>query len=134
MNYDRYARADDVDHIERPSLPWRTASKTECGLSLPHRQAITREAFFERLRVNGEARTSVQTCMTCFQVCGKWETWSDSPSDVLRRELARYGRNKETDDDLRAILLLIDAHRDEFDALRDGLSRVVRLTPVEGRQ
>lgn len=116
---------EPVDHIHRPSLPWRVASSgmTECGLNAASVASITREAYFTRLKDMGQQRTALLTCMTCGDTCRRWGTWEDDPRKALEREIhwetgwaPRKDRGELLRDELLAVDALIEAHRDEFDA------------------
>jgi hypothetical protein len=115
---------DPVDHIFRPSLPWRCVAITECGYDASKVKTITRDEFFQREKELGKQRAAMLTCMTCSQTALRWKTWDDDPRQAMQRELewelvgARYRRNdrgQKLKDELMAIASLIEAHRDEFD-------------------
>lgn len=117
---------EPVDHIVRPSLPWRSpgdAAITECGYDASKVKAITRPEFFSRLKDLGQQRTAMLTCMTCSDTSKRWGTWEDDPRLALEREItwergysARLNRGRRLRDELDAIALLIDAHAEEFAA------------------
>lgn len=114
---------EPVDHIMRPSLPWRSdAPITECGYDSSKVKAITREEFFRRLKDYGQQRTAMLTCMTCSDTARRWGAWSDDPRKALEREInweceyRRTDRGERLKDDLLAVAALIEAHREEFDA------------------
>lgn len=117
---------EPVDHIVRPSLPWRPAGDaaiTECGYDASKVKAITRPEFFSRLKDLGQQRTAMLTCMTCSDTARRWGTWEDDPRLALEREItwergggyrARTDRGRRLRDELDAIAALIEAHPDEF--------------------
>lgn len=117
---------EPVDHIARPSLPWRTdmPSITECGYDATKVKTITREEYVARYKELGQQRCAMFTCMTCAQTAGRYGTWEDDPRAALHREIEWEGRGRWAHadrgqllkDELLAIAALIDAHRDEFDA------------------
>lgn len=122
------ARTLDVVHVIRPRLPWRERDLTECGLDPDKHPSITRDELAERHKTLGSQRLAMQTCMTCLTTRDRWPSWAESPIHCLRRELERSYRTAELlDAELRAIELLIAAHRDEFDA-----QVAVRLGEIEG--
>lgn len=119
---------EPVDHILRPQLPWRPggAPITECGYDASKVQTITREEFARRLKDYGQQRTAMLTCMTCSDTARRWGAWEDDPRHALAREIEwerggfyrpRTGRGERLKDELIAIAELIEAHREEFDAL-----------------
>jgi hypothetical protein len=130
----------DITHIERPSLPWRPERKTECGLDVTRHATWTRDEAVEIGKKLGRQRFSMHVCMTCMGTAERHATWEVDPASCLVRHasqmtLTRWGRSKSaTDeqrhfaDELRAIAALIEAHRDEFDALILSYGEVVDLT------
>jgi hypothetical protein len=118
---------EPVDHILRPSLPWRgdEAAITECGFDASKVKTLTRAEFFARQKELGRQRTAMLTCMTCSDTAGRWGTWEDDPRRALEREItweygcgyrAREDRGERLKNELLAIAALIEAHRAEFDA------------------
>ena len=110
-----------VDHILRPSLPWRAqAAMTECGLDASKVQALTREQYFQRHKELGSQRCALLTCMTCSQTARNWEPWEVDPRKALGREIQwetawhREDRGNILRDELLAIAELIAAHSEEF--------------------
>jgi hypothetical protein len=117
---------EPVDHILRPSLPWRSdGAITECGYDATKVKALTRADYFQRLKDFGQLRTAMLTCMTCSDTAKRWGTWDDDPRKALEREIAWESGWRRTDrgwrlrDELLAIAVLIEAHREEFDAAVD---------------
>lgn len=117
---------EPVDHIERPSLPWRQPGEgaiTECGFDATKVKTLARTEFFQREKELGQQRTAMLTCMTCSQTAKRWGRWSDDPRLAMQREIEWEGvrwssekRGQRLKDELFAIAALIEAHRDEFDA------------------
>lgn len=112
---------EPVDHILRPSLPWRSDPPiTECGYDGLKVKALTREEFFERLNDLGQRRAAMLTCMTCSDTAQRHGTWEDDPRLALEREIAWECRHRQNDrgarlrDELLAIAALIETHREEF--------------------
>lgn len=118
---------EPVDHIIRPSLPWRRAEEgaiTECGYDATKVKALTREEFFHRLKELGQQRTAMLTCMTCADTAGRWGTWEDDPRKAVEREItwecrrSREGSGVRLKDELTAAATLIEIHREEFDQIK----------------
>lgn len=114
---------EPVDHILRPTLPWRRdGAITECGYDASQVKAVTREQFQTRLKDLGRQRTSMITCMTCWQTSERWAAWDADPRKAIGREVEwecgyrRPDRGERLKDELMAVAALIEAHRDEFDA------------------
>ncbi len=128
------AQEEQLDHVARPMLPWRTEFRAECGLPpIPGRSIIDRNAFRAKLTRQGKTRSAMTTCITCWQTASRWKDWSLSPSDVVRRELPQQWGGTQTnalDDELRAIAALIEAHREEFDGFLIGLAATADLSAV----
>lgn len=119
---------EPVDHIERPPLPWRLTGEcavTECGFDASKVKTLTRAEFFEREKEFGKQRTAMLTCMTCSDTARRWGTWDDDPRMALHREIewehrgrfSRDDRGQRLKDELLAIAGLVEAHREEFDAI-----------------
>lgn len=119
---------EPVDHIVRPSLPWRDPGTaiTECGYDASKVKALTREEFFQRLKEFGQQRTAILTCMTCSDTARRWGTWTDDPRKAMEREIlwehgggyrARTDRGDRLREELVAIAALISAHAEEFDSI-----------------
>lgn len=118
---------EPVDHILRPSLPWRRGEDaiTECGYAAEKVKTVTREEFFARLKELGQQRTALLTCMTCSDTARRHSTWEDDPRQAMRREIdweagqwgyrSRADRGERLHDELIAIAALIEEHRDEFE-------------------
>ena len=118
---------EPVDHIVRPSLPWRAPGTaiTECGYDASKVKVLTREEFFRREKDLGRQRMAMLTCMTCSDTARRWGTWVDDPRKAMEREIiweygggyrARNDRGELLKDELIAIAALIEAHPDEFAA------------------
>lgn len=114
---------EPVDHILRPSLPWRNdAAITECGYDASKVKTLTRPEYQQRLKDFGQQRTAMMTCMTCSDTAGRWGTWDDDPRKALEREISWECRWRQSDrgvrlrDELLAIADLIAAHPEEFQA------------------
>lgn len=116
---------EPVDHILRPTLPWRdAAAMTECGLNANSVKTLSRAEFFARLKDMGQQRTAMLTCMTCADTAKRWGTWEDDPRRAIEREVnweTSWGRQlrdrgERLRDELIAIADLIETHREEFDA------------------
>lgn len=114
---------EPVDHILRPSLPWRIGDEdaiTECGYDASKVKALTRPAYLQRLKDFGRQRTAMVTCMTCAGTADRWGTWADDPRRAMEREInwecgyRRSDRGERLKDELLAIAALIEAHPDEF--------------------
>lgn len=117
---------EPVDHILRARLPWRSDGEgdiTECGYDASKVATITRDQFFHRVKDLGKQRAAMLTCMTCSDTVRRWGTWDDDPRLAVGREIewerGRFGsgRGNRLRDELVVIAALIEAHRDDFDAM-----------------
>jgi hypothetical protein len=127
---------DPVDHVLRPSLPWRVSGEgaiTECGYDASKVKTLTRAEYFQREKDLGKQRTAMLTCMTCADTAKRWGTWDDDTRLALEREIqwergnlyyrTRDDRGERLRDELTAIAALIEAHRDEFVAHIEATER-----------
>lgn len=116
---------EPVDHILRPSLPWRlgSAAITECGYDASQVKTLTRDEAKARYKELGRQRTAMLTCMTCIETANRWGTWEDDPRQALQREItwehggfyrAREDRGQRLKNELQVIATMIDERRDEF--------------------
>lgn len=119
---------EPVDHILRPTLPWRSPDEgamTECGYDATKVTTLTRAEYFQRLKDLGQRRSAMVTCLTCSDTCRRHGDWNDDPRLALQREILwerpGYYRRAEPHgqrlkDELLAIEVLIAAHPEEFSA------------------
>lgn len=116
---------DKFQHIARSPLPWRPASLTECGLPTHCNDVITVEQFTEKYKRLGRERVSMVTCVTCWSTADRHSRlyhnpWTDDTAillDILEREIT-FARRKDHATfprELKAITMLIERHREEFD-------------------
>jgi hypothetical protein len=120
-------------------LPWRStdAALTECGLLAASYQTITAEAMAEKVRQFGRTRAAMSSCMTCWTSLSHHRPWDGEVDPVVLLLAREVGRVVNRHDDavrlgreLRALIMLAEAHPDEFaDLLRD-LAEVVSLSAV----
>lgn len=112
----------DVTHIERSNLPWHDEHVTECGLDADRHPTWTRAEAVAIARQFGKQRFAMVCCMTCLNTAERHRTWDEDPVSCMDRYTNRWGYGGRDGDagqfanELRAIALLIEAHREEFDA------------------
>jgi hypothetical protein len=126
---------EPVDHILRPSLPWRpgAAAITECGYDASKVKTLSRADFLRRYKELGMQRSAMLTCMTCSDTARRWGAWEDDPRLALQREIEwerggyyyreRKDRGQRLKDELLVIADLIENHRAEFDAAVSEIER-----------
>lgn len=136
---------EPLRHILRTALPWRDTDTlhTVCGRPssqyAPELVLTFDEARREAKRL-GRQRTAMLFCMTCANRAGTWAKWDDDPVARMARECEKYGamgRGKDTslvERELRAIGLLIEAHREEFDQLVADLAGVTTMAELRQRR
>lgn len=115
---------DPVTHIERPTLPWREDEHlTECRLDAEKYPTMTRDEAVRKFKDLGRTRFTMVTCITCFTTADRYgnATWEDNPIALMARHAGPVFRQSDEvtnrlQAELRAIGMLIEAHRDEFDA------------------
>jgi hypothetical protein len=126
-----------MEHVVRSRPPWRRGEDlTECGkaISAVH-VAISRDAFIGKVKRQGQQRSALTTCMTCWNTARNHPSWQENPVASLVREAMRVrwqmpgrdGADLTFLDELRAIEALIAAHPDEWDELLTGLGQTTRL-------
>jgi hypothetical protein len=125
--------SDPITHVLRAPLPWRPAKLTECGLTAKDHPTITVDEFVAKVNREGKQRASYSTCMTCWNTARRHfgeACYKDSP---LEREMqwSRMHRNGDAhpnvNDELAAIAMLVNRHRQEFDELVDDHVQTVRV-------
>jgi hypothetical protein len=106
-----------VDHVIRSVPPWREATVTECGRNLEGLPLITRDELLTRVQNEGQRRAAFITCMVCWETVYRTKSWEQDPALALAREFGRYGINGGPERmrlEMRALMLLVEAHREEF--------------------
>lgn len=121
-------KAETLNHVRRPDLPWRISTTTECGRPVGSvKSHISRDELLTRLQSFGSARTSLTTCMTCWQTASRWKTFDQDPVDALRREVYRTAGDEPLAAELRALAALAVAHQAEFEGFLADLSKTVSM-------
>jgi len=119
-------------HVLRAQLPWREDDGlTECGKPTAGLDVLSRADAAAKAKQWGQRRATLMFCMTCRDHTYAWMTWEQSPIAVMARECQRrsgsFGRmysddaRSPLDYELRALGLLVAAHREEFAATLAGL-------------
>lgn len=123
-----------ITHVARRDLPWRAAALTECGLPLAKHAAISADDLAARVKKLGSQRTAMLTCMTCWQASyryGMERIWAGpSVLSALEREISWTRRHEGRTpllSDLKAIEVLIQRHRAEFDELLEDQRETIIL-------
>lgn len=128
-----------IVHVLRPPLPWRRSQpRTECGLTteVGSDHVETREQFKARLKLEGDRRARFSTCQTCLDTAQRWPSWDEDPAKCLERELPRWGQKQPVDvrQELRAVAMIVERHREEFDELVADMEAVVPLQAGRDRR
>jgi hypothetical protein len=122
------------DHVRRPPLPWRPDERiTECGrLEKDVKTVIEPDQLAWRVKNWGQQRTAFTVCMTCADRARYSPLWEVDPVALIEREARRTGgsintkgrredpRRELLSHELRAMIRLVEEHREEFDALVQG--------------
>ena len=120
-----------LEHVKRGHPPWRAApGLTECGRDAAAYPVLDRDEFLAKIAKQGEQRAAMSTCMSCWHTVRRHSTWAISPQAVMSRECHQLFKRRPDaliDRELRAIALLIEAHRGEFDELLLSLSETVSI-------
>lgn len=124
-------KADVLDHIKRASPPWQRDHYTICGRPVADvASVVSFEAIQAKITRDGKRRAAFSTCMTCAERAHRGgETWERAPAVVVHTYVEKagwagmYGPLRDEDgraariiNELRALALVFDRHRDEFDA------------------
>lgn len=133
---------EPLAHVLRAALPWRDGPVlTECG-KLPGdgMPVLTKHELAARIKRDGQQRTSLQTCMTCWATASRRRavSWEVSPVEVIAREASwaqtfNPGEVRPDPaairfrDELLAIAELVSRHREEFDGLVQGIAATPSL-------
>lgn len=119
-----------IEHVERPPLPWRNDGLTECGLTAGNHPTITREALVAKVKHEGKTRAFYTTCQTCLETTQRHPTWEEDPVGRYQRELTLWRRDEKYERarrELKAIAMLIAAHREEFERTLAALDEATDL-------
>jgi len=126
---------EPLKHIRRPNFPWRDATLTECGRRVDDVRAwIDRDEALALVQKHGMKRAAFILCMTCTETANRWPQWHDDPRGALAREFLGTGRDPEMGDYLKAIGLLVTAHRQEYDELLASLKATVSMNEARQRR
>lgn len=120
-----------LQHVSRPDMPWRAATLTRCGrevAELAEGRVIDVDTARAKVKRLGQQRAAMFLCMTCCNHVGDWPEWDVNPIGRMNRECSGAAYRRDDDPrvaglatDLRALAILADRHRDEFDAIVAGL-------------
>jgi hypothetical protein len=120
-------------HLQRMAPPWSSQRRTVCGRALDDVGLwVTWDEAAALARKHGRARFAFLMCEVCVSMstyrAERASLWEEEPAQVVADWAARAGsrgsvrsrRTADADrirDELRALALLVAAHREEFDAL-----------------
>lgn len=113
-----------MEHIERAPLPWRDETLTECGLPTAGHPVISRAEWLDKVKKLGKQRAAFTTCMTCWTSACRNASWDENPIRAVQRACDDYRQKEQFTEELKAIALLVTAHRDEFLETLTGLGDV----------
>jgi hypothetical protein len=103
---------------------------TECGRPVDElREVVSRQAFLRLSQQWGQVRTALLVCMACFETARRWKSWDEDPIDGLKRVI--YSESSAAAllrCELRALAMLAEKYRQEFDKLVAGVGKVVQLS------
>ena len=116
-----------LDHVIRFEPPWRTeGSLTECGRLVADVVSIVdRDALRAKIKDQGQQRAAFTTCMVCWDRCKYYKSWASEPCHVMQREA--HGHNDQLHRELQALTVLVEHHREEFDAIMSDLAETSDL-------
>lgn len=123
-----------LEHVERANLPWRDEALTECGLPTAGHPVLSRDAWLSKVKAQGKQRAAFTTCMTCWGAAARNSSWDHDPIRALSRACDDWKRKDQFVAELRALALLVEAHRDEFDLALSGLGEATSLDAARRRR
>ncbi len=127
-----------IEHVLRPPIPWRRGVPlTECGLSVQGSNVLTREDFLRKVRDQGIQRAMLSTCYTCGETAQRHPDWHANPAGCLSREISSYARSDRRDQinrELRALAVLSERYRAEFEELMQDQREIVPLSSARRRR
>lgn len=128
---------EQLSHVQRQPLPWRANGLTECGLDVTkYGPTLTRDELTVKVKAQGKTRAAMSVCMTCWQRAERYfqsyYRWDEELSPLEREiQSARHDKSPLVHE-LKAIGILVDRHRDEFNELVEDI-RVTVPIAVKGR-
>jgi hypothetical protein len=138
-----------LGHVLRAALPWRDRKPlTECGKEpAPGMPVLSLEEFAAKVKAQGQQRSALTTCMTCWATAARHQatTWAASPVAVIARE-ASWARTWQPGvvrddpvarlfrDELLALAELVARHPAEFAGIVAGLAGASRLDDARRRR
>lgn len=112
-------------HIQRSRCPWEQPDLTECGRAVVEfARVVSRDQALARFREIGATRARYEFCVTCWETADRHSTWEADPLAAIGRlpnAWASGERAIRARAELRALGLLVEAHREEFDAAVESL-------------
>jgi hypothetical protein len=135
-----------IEHVLRPHPPWRTAEFfTECGHPCAEfAHVLSRDDLLAKVRVQGQMRAAMSTCMTCLEAARNNPGWERNPVAVVARECDRLRwsrfdevirpKARQFTAELRALAVLAAAHAGEFAELLAGLAEATDLADARQRR
>lgn len=136
-------KKQDLIHVLRVPLPWRHDDPaTECGRDPSLMTTMSHDDFVAQCKQWGQQRAAMLTCMTCLSTVQNWLHAKDSLIAQIGREIDRSGRKYARSDgdphrlehELRAIALLVEAHRLEFEETLADLTGAVSLDKLRAER
>lgn len=108
---------------------------TECGRPTADvKSVIERDVLLRRLEQWGKQRTSLFTCMVCWETAARWPLFDVDPVMAMHREFYGGRADPQLAKELRALAALATAYREDFEAYMAGLGQTVELKNRRRRQ
>ena len=114
--------AEPLSHILRERLPWSTFDRTECGKDPSEFASVfTLEEAITKVKGLGVQRAAFVMCMNCWHTTERHAGSRSDPLQALER-VSPYGPYADRcRAEIRAVALLIEAHREEFEGAVEGI-------------
>jgi hypothetical protein len=119
-----------IVHVQRPPLPWRQQRITECGLPVAGHPVISRDEWVAKVKAQGQQRSKLTTCITCWDTADRWPAWEADPVRAMAREVERWHalhRVSLIRQELTALAALVERHPDEYAELLEDVTATVML-------
>lgn len=131
--------SEQIEHITRTPLPWRKSEHlTECGLEASKYPSLTPDEAIAKVKKQGQQRAAMSTCMTCWSRGGRGFTRGETEDlvQVLQRECerVRWEDGGLLRAELRAIVDVVEAHRDECVAHIEAQSQMTDIAVMRAKR
>jgi hypothetical protein len=132
--------SEPLDHVQRVPLPWRHTEDalTECGLPAASYKTLTRAEMVAKIGEQGKRRAALSSCMTCWTAMDRGCAYRTAAPvfDAVEREVNRFRFHdpERLDREFRALAMLAEAHREDFDTILRDMDEAIDLTAARAKK